>query len=73
MTELRLYTSFCVNADAPPSTRAAEAASFEEAAVIFAEDWHGQGAALRIVVADAESGEERCFTVDLTTGEAAPC
>ena len=49
--------------------------SFEDAAVAFIERWgasvdaHG---AVSVLVSD-EHGRERCFTVDVEHGEAAPC
>ena len=46
-----------------------QAKSFADAALDFAELWHGEGPEMRVVVIDEKTGREQCFTVDLT-GEA---
>ena len=51
-------------------------ASHEAAGVAFAEDWapHPEtGADVAVIVRDLESGEERCFHIDLAAGDAEPC
>lgn len=57
-------------------------ASFEAAAVAYAEDLHGppnygggegEGDAVSLVVRDLETGHEHCFRVDLASGETSPC
>ncbi|HZZ89828.1 MAG TPA: DUF5961 family protein [Caulobacteraceae bacterium] len=50
-------------------------ASFEAAGVAFAEDWsHAEpDAEIRVIVRDEDSGEERCYRIDLADGETAPC
>jgi hypothetical protein len=50
-------------------------ATFEAAAVAFAEEWapHPESGMLVLVVRDEYSGEERCFRIDLEGGIAAPC
>jgi hypothetical protein len=50
--------------------------SFEAAAVAYVEDLHElhpQAEAISIVVLEVESGHEHCFTIDLESGETAPC
>lgn len=47
--------------------------SFEAAALHFAEDHHGDGEVVSVIVEDCESGERQCFRIDLDTGEAGPC
>lgn len=53
----------------------AEATSFEDAAIRFAEDRldaeeEGQ---VKVIVRDAETGEQHCFCVDVGDETAAPC
>jgi len=51
-------------------------ASFEAAGALFAEEWapHPEsGAVVTVIVRDAESGEERCYRIDLDDGAATPC
>ena len=47
----------------------------QEAALIFAEHWTGADLShpVAVVVRDAVSGEQQCFTIDLDAGEAGPC
>lgn len=50
--------------------------SFEAAAIAYVEDWpHSidDDNAVRVLVRDLEDGCERCFVVDLDTGETQPC
>jgi hypothetical protein len=50
--------------------------SFEAAGVAFAEDWapHPEtGADVAVIVRDEETGQERCFRIDLAAGDAEPC
>jgi hypothetical protein len=49
--------------------------SFEAAAVAYVEDLHAVSdeAEMRVVVRELDSGHEHCFTIDVETGEAAPC
>lgn len=61
----------------PHYARTVEEPSFEAAAVAYVEDYdtvtvEGEEA-LNIIVRDLEDGHERCFRIDLETGEAAPC
>jgi hypothetical protein len=57
--------------------RILEEASFEAAAVAYLEGLAEIGADdatdLRVIVRELESGHEHCFTIDLETGETAPC
>ena len=49
-------------------------ASFEAAAVAFLErDAPADGDEAVVIVCDADTGHERCFRIDLSTGAAAPC
>jgi hypothetical protein len=50
--------------------------SHEAAGVAFAEDWapHADaGGEVAVIVRDEDTGIERCFRVELATGEAEPC
>ncbi len=50
--------------------------SFEAAAVAFVEDFPalvGADSEVRVIVRALDSGHERCFRVDMETGDAAPC
>ncbi|MEO8813370.1 MAG: DUF5961 family protein [Caulobacteraceae bacterium] len=66
----RRFAAWCGNAESHRSDFVTEAASFEDAALLFAGRWLGDGAQCRIVVIDQETGERHCFTLDLD--EAAP-
>jgi hypothetical protein len=51
-------------------------ASFEAAGVAFCGEWapHPEiGAEVAVIVRDEETGQERCFRIDLAAGGAAPC
>ncbi len=49
--------------------------SLQDAALRFAEHWSGVTAdgQVRIVAFDGDTGEERCFCIDLDAGQAGPC
>mgnify|MGYP001546972255 CR=1 FL=1 len=68
---------FAVHAveDAPSRAHLVEGASFEDAALGFAEDQHPQadGDEIALLVEDCETGERQCFRIDLDTGDAGPC
>ena len=51
----------------------AEADSFIDAAVRFAETAHADHGELSIEVMDCESGKHRCFLVNLETGDVSSC
>ena len=56
--------------------RVLEERSFEAAAVAYVEDFGpapAEGVAMSVIVRDLDDGHERCFTIDLETGETAPC
>ena len=56
--------------------RVVQEPSFEAAAIAYLEDFHldaGDGPDIKVIVHDLDSGHEHCFTVDLETGETAPC
>ncbi len=49
---------------------------FEDAALRFVEDFHPSADGddtVSLIVEDCGTGERQCFTIDLGTGEAAPC
>jgi hypothetical protein len=52
-----------------------EASSFEDAAIRFAEDRYDAAEAgeLKVIVRDADTGEQHCFCVDVGEGEVEPC
>ena len=51
------------------------AESLQDAAIRFAEHWSGAAldGEVRIVAFDGDTGEERCFCIDLGAGESEPC
>ena len=51
------------------------ARSLQDAALRFVEHWHGepQDGAVRVVARDGDTGEERCFCIQLDDGEVGPC
>ena len=57
------------------AVRVVDEASFEAAAVAYAEEFAhvGDGGDLKLVVQDLETGHEHCFLIDLDTGETGPC
>lgn len=61
--------------EAPSRAHLVEGASFEDAALTFAEHQHPQedGEALALLVEDCETGERQCFRIDLETGQAGAC
>jgi hypothetical protein len=61
--------------EAPSRALLVEGASFEDAALYFAEHQHPQedGEELALLVEDCETGERQCFRIDLETGDAGPC
>ena len=69
----RRFSAHCSNAGAAAGEFLTEASSFEEAALLFAERWSGEEEACRVMVADLESGERHCFTIDIDRGLADPC
>ena len=55
---------------------AVEAESFAEAALAFVEVWHPEpddGDKVTVIVLDQATGEQQCFVVGLSAGEAEPC
>jgi len=68
---------FCVHAaDFGHTSRVVEEASFEAAAVAYAEDYPvavGESDDLRVIVQDLASGHEHCFLINLESGSTAPC
>ncbi len=60
----------------PHDARIVQEASFEAAAVAYAEDLHvapDDGDEVSLIVRDLETGHEHCFKVDLASGETAAC
>ncbi len=56
--------------------RTVHEATFEAAAVAYAEDLHGAAGdsdEVSLIVRDLETGHEHCFRVDLASGETAAC
>lgn len=57
--------------------RTLEEVSFEAAAVAYVEDIHPAAAddeaRLRVIVREVATGHEHCFTLDLNSGDVAPC
>lgn len=78
MTQTAETRSFSVHArhvDAHHA-RVVHEASFEAAAVAYAEDLHvpaDDGDEVSLIVRDLETGDEHCFKVDLSSGETATC
>ena len=62
--------------EAPSRGCEVEGLSFEDAALHFVEIHHLESRTdeeVSLLVEDCETGERQCFTVDLETGDAAPC
>jgi hypothetical protein len=61
--------------EAPSRAHLVEGASFEDAALSFAEYLHPQNDAdeMALLVEDCETGERQCFRIDLDTGAAGLC
>lgn len=78
MTQASETRSFSVHArhvDAHHA-RVIQEASFEAAAVAYAEDLHvpvDEGDEVSLIVRDLETGHEHCFKVDLASGGTEPC
>ncbi len=56
--------------------RVLEEVSFEAAAVAYVEDFHspiGDDHEISVIVRDLVDGHQRCFRIDLDSGETAPC
>lgn len=53
--------------------RTFEGASFEEAAMAFAEEFHSDDDELRVIVIDPADGRRQCFRVDVGAHGAEPC
>ena len=56
--------------------RVVEEATFEAAAVAYAEDFGyvtHDAHELKLIVRDLDSGHEHCFVIDLDTGHTEPC
>ena len=49
------------------------AESLQDAALRFAEHWSGAEGEVRILAFDGDTGESRCFHIDLGQGEVEPC
>jgi hypothetical protein len=51
------------------------AESLQDAALRFAEHWSGAApdGEVRVIAFDGETGEARCFCIDLGAGEVEPC
>lgn len=56
--------------------RVLEETSFEAAAVAYVEDLHplvGDDREIGVIVHEVGTGRERCFQIDLESGQTAPC
>jgi hypothetical protein len=72
----RRYVAHAVEDHGRGSHLVPEAASFVEAAVMFAEHWHptaSDDGAVSVTVVDCDSGEQHCFTIDIDSGDVEPC
>jgi hypothetical protein len=70
------FSAYAAHDSARHCHAAPAARSFEEAALDFVEAWHPAADAdgeVKVIVVDARSGREQCFTVDLGQGEAERC
>jgi hypothetical protein len=50
-----------------------DAVSLQDAALGFAEHWASRHGAVKVIAFDGDTGEERCFTIDVSGGEISPC
>ena len=70
-------TTYCVHAreDEVARPHRVEADGFVDAALVYAERWLGPAphARVTLLVEDEATGQERCLTLDLDSGEATPC
>jgi len=69
---------FRVHAQHDPAhrTRVVTEDNFEAAALAYVEEWPhtiDDDSEVRVIVRDLEDGHERCFRIDLDTGEAGAC
>lgn len=74
-SETRSFSVHARHLDAHDA-RVVQEASFEAAAVAYAEDLHvavKDGDEVSLIVRDLETGHEHCFKVDLASGETAAC
>lgn len=56
--------------------RVLDEASFEAAALAYVEDFHPpmtDAREISVIVRELDTGHERCFRIDLDSGDAAPC
>jgi hypothetical protein len=52
------------------------AESLQDAALLFAEIWlagEAEAGEVSVVVSDLDTGEQSCFAIDLSSGDAEPC
>ena len=61
----RSFSAHCSNGGHHRSDFVTEAASFEEAALLFVERWTGPESECRVIVIDRESGERHGFSLHL--------
>ena len=61
----RSFSAHCSNDGHHRSDFVTEAASFEEAALLFVERWTGPESECRVIAIDRESGERRGFSLHL--------
>ncbi len=56
--------------------RAIRGSSFEDAALIYLEEFHPQAdraGQVMLIVRQADSGREQCFRIDVVSGRTGPC
>ena len=76
-TSSQLERSFSVHGrdEAPSRSRRVEALNFQDAAMAFFDAYHpdADGEEVSLMIEDCETGERQCFSVDVASGDAAPC
>lgn len=69
---IRQFRAHAAFEDTHAESAVIEAATFEQAALAFAERWIGEGEACRVTLRDTLTGEQHCFTLhvdgDLSEG-----
>lgn len=76
MTEAPTPRRFCVHDlhEADNRAHVVEGVTFEDAALLFVEQFHpSDGEGVRLDIQDLDTGERQCLHIDLETGLAEPC
>jgi hypothetical protein len=71
--DARRFSAHCTDEARVHAHAVPEAASFLDAAVMFAERWTSGEDEVSVTVVDCETGEQQCFRIDLDSGDAKPC